>query len=53
MPKTGSKIILLETGESVKWQKEGNGVKIFLPSFIINSKGNIPALAFSFVQEEN
>jgi len=52
IPKDGSKIILLETGESVKWKREGNGVRVFLPSSMINSKENIPALAFSFTPEE-
>ncbi|HEY5773236.1 MAG TPA: alpha-L-fucosidase, partial [Chitinophagaceae bacterium] len=50
IPEKGSKITLVETGESVKWQLEGNAVKLFLPSSFINSKDSKPpALVFSFV----
>jgi alpha-L-fucosidase len=53
IPKKGSKITLIETGESVKWQKEGNSVKIFLPASVINAKEKIPALVFSFIPAED
>ena len=48
IPKKGSKITLLDTGESVKFQQEGNRVKVFLPSSVINAKDDRPALVFSF-----
>jgi len=53
IPKKGSKITLVETGETVKWQEEGNAVKVFLPSSVINAKDSKPALAFSFIPAEN
>jgi alpha-L-fucosidase len=53
IPKKGSKITLVETGESVKWHEEGNVVKVFLPSSVINTKDSKPALAFSFIADEN
>ena len=52
-PKKGNKITLIETGESVKWQLEGNSVKVFLPSSVINAKVSIPALVFSFIPAED
>jgi alpha-L-fucosidase len=52
IPKKGSKITLIETGESVKWQQEGDVVKIFVPSSIINSMDKTPALVFSFAPGE-
>ena len=52
IPKRGSRITLVETGESVKWQQEGNSVKVILPTSDINAKGRTPALAFSFIPEK-
>jgi alpha-L-fucosidase len=52
IPKKGSKMILLDTGDPVKWSYEGNSVKVILPSSVINAKVNKPALAFSFFPEE-
>jgi len=52
IPKKGSRMILLGTGETVKWQQEGDNVKVFLPSSVINAKEKTPALAFSFIREE-
>ena len=49
LPKKGSKIKLLQTGEDVKWQQEGNEIRISLPSSIIISKEKYPALAFTFI----
>lgn len=52
VPKKGSKIKLLGTGQPVKWQLEGNSVKVILPSSVVNA-GNIgAALVFSFVPAE-
>lgn len=50
LPAKGSKMILLQTGEKVKWKKEGDMVKVELPKSI--SKGTWPALAFSFVPQK-
>ena len=52
IPTKGSKMILLQTGESVKWSYEGNTVKVSLPSSVTNAKESIPALLFSFIPEE-
>jgi alpha-L-fucosidase len=46
--KSGSKITLLQTGETVKWRQEGDSIRIFLPASIQKSKEAYPALAFSF-----
>ena len=51
IPKKGTKIILLETGESIKWQQEGNKVRLYLPASIVSAKGGKPALAFSFIPQ--
>ena len=51
IPKKESRITLLGTGQPVKWQLEGKGVKIILPSPVANA-GNIGALVFSFVPAE-
>lgn len=48
LPKKGSKIKLLETGETVKWKQEENKVRLYLPASVVNANGNFPALAFSF-----
>lgn len=50
-PKKGSKIKLLETGENVRWAKEGDSIKVSLPTSLKNKKVSIPALAFSFTPE--
>jgi len=52
IPKKGSKVILLETGQSVMWSFEGNKVKVDLPSSVINAKERLPALVFSFIPAE-
>lgn len=47
LPKKGSAVKLLSTGENVKWVQEGNKVKVFLPA--AKSKNvKLPALAFAF-----
>jgi alpha-L-fucosidase len=45
VPAKGSRLTLLQTGKSVKWQKAGNKVKVWLPADIASKK--LPALAFS------
>ena len=47
VPAKGTRITLLQNGKTVKWQKNGNKVKVWLPGDIANKK--IPALAFSMV----
>jgi alpha-L-fucosidase len=42
---------LLETGESVKWTREGELTKVFLPSSLKKSKPSYPALVFGFSVE--
>jgi alpha-L-fucosidase len=49
VPKEKSKMVLLETGRAVKWRKEGNKVKVTLPSSVLKENAKYPALAFSFV----
>lgn len=49
LPKNGSSIHLLQTGEKVKWTQEGEAVKVYLPSSIKSSKEVLPALSFSFI----
>jgi alpha-L-fucosidase len=48
LPVKGSKITLLQTGETVSWKQDGHRIKVTLPASVINSKENYPALAFSF-----
>ncbi|WP_415837244.1 alpha-L-fucosidase [Pontibacter korlensis] len=47
-PKKGSKIKLVQDGKTVKWVKEGDKVKVYLPRSLSKSPGAYPALAFSF-----
>lgn len=46
IPKKGTKMKLLQTGETVKWRIEGDEVKVHLPASVLKSQ--LPALAFSF-----
>lgn len=48
VPKKGTIITLLQTGESVKWKQEGERVKIILPTSIKKGQQVYPALAFAF-----
>ncbi len=50
-PKKGSKIKLLQNGKTVKWVKEGDKVKVYLPESLSAAQGAYPALAFSFTAE--
>ncbi len=47
VPASGSNMILLHTGKSVSWKKEGEKVVVSLPKGL---PGNLPALAFEFVK---
>jgi len=44
-PAKGSKMTLLQNGKTVKWQKDGDKVKVWLPADIASKK--LSALAFS------
>ena len=48
LPVAKTKIILLQTGESVKWKREGNKLRVDLPSSLLKEASYLPALAFSF-----
>ena len=48
VPKRGTNIKLLQTGEAVKWRMNGDNVVIELPAAISKSKEALPALAFAF-----
>jgi alpha-L-fucosidase len=48
IPKKGSRITLLQTGETVKWKLNGDGVIVTLPSSFVKAHAGFPALAFSF-----
>ncbi|HEV8282905.1 MAG TPA: alpha-L-fucosidase [Chitinophagaceae bacterium] len=49
LPMKGSKIKLLETGETIKWTNDGSVIKLFLPSSLLKTTNAYPALAFSFI----
>ena len=51
VPKKGSKMVLLQTGEAVKWSVQDGVVTIIIPASLRQMK-NVPALAFSFVPAE-
>jgi alpha-L-fucosidase len=51
-PKKGTKMKLLQTGETVKWKADGNTVKVSLPASTVSAKEGIPALAFAFTPAE-
>lgn len=48
LPKKGTKIKLLQTGQTVKWVSEGESVKVTLPAALLKTKETYPALAFAF-----
>jgi alpha-L-fucosidase len=51
-PKQGTKITVLQTGETVRWKQNGNRTTVFLPSALVRKNESFPAVAFSFVTEE-
>jgi alpha-L-fucosidase len=50
LPAKGSKVKLLMNGESVKWKREGDAIKVSVPRILQNQK-SAPAIAFSFTVE--
>lgn len=51
-PKKGSKMKLLQTGETVKWKQESGRIKVSLPTRLLKEKSDYAALAFSFAPAE-
>jgi alpha-L-fucosidase len=51
LPKAGSKMLLLDNGESVKWKISGDSVTVAVPRSLLKNK-SVPAVAFSFVPAE-
>ncbi|MEO6547760.1 MAG: alpha-L-fucosidase [Ferruginibacter sp.] len=51
-PKKGTKMKLLQTGETVKWKIDGDTVKVILPTSVKKLKEVLPALAFSFIPND-
>ena len=52
VPKKRSKMIFLQTGETVKWFMENKGVVVILPKSFVSLNKVPPALAFSFTAAE-
>lgn len=52
LPKRGTRIKLLQTGETIKWKHEGDSVRVYVPASITRSQESNPALAFSFTPAE-
>jgi alpha-L-fucosidase len=48
IPRSGSRMTLLSTGETVKWKKDGDKVMVTLPAAFLKKNKTYPALAFSF-----
>ena len=48
LPKKGSKMILLETGQVVKWKEQSGTVTVTVPESILKTPAAFAALAFSF-----
>ncbi len=49
IPKKGSTLKLLQTGEKLKWSVSGDEVKVSLPKSVLKGGNHLPALAFSFL----
>ena len=52
IPKKGSKMKLLQTGETVKWSVENEVVKVTVPASVSRMKKALPALVFAFSPAE-
>ncbi len=48
IPAAGSRMKLLSTGSTVKWKKEGDKVKVYLPGSLLKQNKTYSALAFAF-----
>jgi alpha-L-fucosidase len=51
VPRKGTTVKVLQTGEKVKWIAEGDGVKVTLPASFIKNNSSLPALVFSLQGE--
>jgi alpha-L-fucosidase len=51
VPKKGSKLTLLQTGQTVKWTAAGDKVTLTLPTGLARQAGAYPALAFAYVAQ--
>lgn len=52
IPKKGSVMKLLQTGETVKWTVTGDEVKVILPKSLLKKNEMLPALAFAFLPQQ-
>ena len=52
LPRKGSIMQILQTGEKVKWTLDGKQVRVYLPASITQSKEELTALAFSYEADE-
>jgi alpha-L-fucosidase len=52
LPARGSKMRLLETGESVKWKTNGDAVEVTLPQKFTRRTDKPAALAFAFIEQK-
>ena len=52
LPKKGSVMKLLQTGETVKWTVIGDDVKVILPKSLLKKNEMLPALAFAFLPQQ-
>jgi alpha-L-fucosidase len=51
LPKSGSTMILLATGETVKWRRTGYSIEVSIPAQYRKKNTHTPALTFSFTPE--
>ena len=49
LPLTGTKMKLLQTGETVAWKRKGDAVEVTLPASLFKQKQDSPALAFEYL----
>ena len=49
IPQKGTKMKLLQTGETVSWKQEGDVIKVMLPASFVKRKGVVAALALEFL----
>lgn len=52
LPKKGTKMTLLQTGEKADWSVTESGVEVKLPASVLKSNIPLPALAFSYQPDE-
>ncbi len=51
IPKKGTKMRVISTGNRVKWIIDGNKVRVNVPESVLNSTNSYPAIAFSYQVE--